>query len=404
MPLYRYKAITQAGARVEGTQNAQNKKEIIELLRSNNQLPVSIDEVTVANQDLDLFASFQKVHTKDIAVFCRQFYTMLNAGVTILSSLDILKQQSESKKLKKVVEEIYESVQRGTTLSESMKEHPKDFPELLINMVAVGEVTGNLDEIMDRLATHFEKENRMSNKVKSALIYPMVLLVVSLSVVTFLLVFVMPTFVGMFTSSGVELPLPTRILLGVSNTLVHYGIFIFIGLVGAVFGIKTMAQSPKGKLVVDQMKLSIPVLKGVTQKIITTRFTRTLATLMASGVPLIQAIEVISRIVGNTVVERDLLHAISDLKKGVSLSIPIRDMGHFPPMVHYMLNIGEESGSIDDIMNRTANYYDEELDTALTRLVSLMEPLMILVMAVLVGSIAVAMVMPMFSMMDTING
>lgn len=402
MPLYRYKAITQTGARVEGSQNAQSKNEVIELLRNSNQLPVSIDEVTVATKDVDLLEVFQKVKTKDIAIFCRQFYTMLNAGVTILSSLDILKQQSESKKLKRIVEEVYESVQRGTTLSESMKNHPKDFPELLVNMVAVGEVTGNLDEIMDRLATHYEKENRMSNKVKSALIYPMVLLVVALTVVTFLLVFVMPTFVGMFTSSGVELPLPTRILLGVSNVLVHYGIFVFIGLVALVFGIKTMAQTPQGVLTVDQMRLSLPVLKGVTQKIITTRFTRTLSTLMASGVPLIQSIEVISRIVGNKVVEKDLIHAISELKKGVSLSIPIRDMGHFPPMVYYMINIGEESGSIDDIMDRTANYYDEELDTALTRMVALMEPLMIVFMAVVVGSIAVAMVMPMFSMMNTI--
>lgn len=403
MPLYRYKAITQAGARVEGTQNAQNKNEVIELLRSNNQLPVSIDEVTAVNKELDMFSSFKRVNTKDIAVFCRQFYTMLNAGVTILSSLDILKQQSESKKLKHIVEEVYESVQRGMTLSESMKMHPKDFPELLINMVAVGEVTGNLDEIMDRLATHFEKENRMSNKVKSAMIYPMVLLVVALSVVTFLLVFVMPTFVGMFTSSGVELPLPTRILLAISNVLTQYGLFVFLGIVGAVFGIKTLAQSPEGKVFVDQMKLTLPVVRGVTQKVITTRFTRTLATLMASGVPLIQAIEVISRVVGNKVVEKDLIHAINELKKGVSLSVPIRDMGHFPPMVHYMINIGEESGSIDDIMNRTANYYDEELDTALTRMVALMEPLMIVFMAVVVGGIAVAMVMPMFDMMGIVN-
>lgn len=402
MPLYRYKAITPAGARVEGTQSAQSKNEVVELLRNSNQLPVSIDEVTVATKDVDLLAAFQKVSTKDIAIFCRQFYTMLNAGVTILSGLDILKQQSESKKLKRVVEEVYDGVQCGMTLSESLKLHPKDFPELLINMVAVGEVTGNLDEIMDRLAVHFEKENRMANKVKSALIYPMALLTVSLGVVTFLLIFVMPTFVGMFTSSGVELPLPTRILLGVSNILVHYWIFVLIGLAGIIFGIKTAVKTPGGQLFVDQMKLKLPVIKGVTQKVITTRFTRTLATLMSSGVPLIQAIEVISRIVGNKVVEKDLVHAISDLKKGVSLSVPIRDMGHFPPMVYYMINIGEESGSIDDIMNRTANYYDEELDTALTRMVALMEPIMIVFMAVVVGGIAVAMVMPMFSMMNTI--
>ncbi len=404
MPLYRYKAITQAGARVEGTQSAQNKNEVLELLRNNNQLPVTIEEVTVANKDIDILSAFQKVSTKDIAVFCRQFYTMLNAGVTILSCLDILKQQSESKKLISVVGEVYEGVQCGMTLSESMKAHPKEFPELLVNMVAVGEVTGNLDEIMDRLATHFEKENRMANKVKSALIYPMVLLVVAFTIVVFLLVFVMPTFVNMFTSSGVELPLPTRILLGISDALVHYGIFIFIGLVGAIFGIKTLAQSPKGRLFVDGMKLKMPVIKGVTQKIITTRFTRTLATLMSSGVPLIQGIEVVSKIVGNKVVEKDLVHAIVDLKKGISLSIPIRDMGHFPPMVHYMINIGEESGSIDDIMNRTANYYDEELDTALTRMVALMEPLMIVLIAVVVGGIAIAMVMPMFDMMQTVNG
>lgn len=402
MPNYRYKAIGANGARLEGIQFAHSKNEVIELLRNNQQTPVSIEEVSAATKDLSVM-DLSKVKLRDIAVFCRQFYTMLNAGVTILNALEILQHQTQSKKLKKVIIEVYEKVQKGMTLSEAMSDFKNIFPELLINMVAVGEVSGNLDDIMDRMAFHYDKEYRMTERVKSAMVYPTALAVVAVSVVTFLLVAVMPTFVGMFESSGVELPMPTKILLGVSDVIRQFGLFIAIGISGAFYFIKASMRTPAGKLTVDQMKLKIPVICSLTQMIITTRFTRTLSTLVASGVPLIQSIEVVSRVVENKVVEKSLINAISDVKKGVSLSVPLREMGHFPVMVHYMVGIGEESGSLDEILNRTATYYDEELETALQRAMALIEPLMIVIMAVLVGSIAVAMVMPMFDMIKTVG-
>lgn len=403
MPIFKYKAITATGARVEGTHEAHSKKEILQLLQNNQQFPVSIEEITIGQQDVDLFERFKKVSTKDISVFCRQFYTMLHAGVTILNCLEILKHQTENKKMKSVLAGVDDNVQKGLTLSEAMKLYKKDFPELLVNMVAVGEVSGNLDQIMDRMAIHYEKENRMNSKLKSAMIYPAALAVVALSVVTFLLIFVMPTFVGMFASSGVQLPLPTRILLGLSYGLIHYGLIILAVLVAIIFGLKTLAQTDDGKRFIDQAKLNLPLLKGITQKVVTTRFTRTMATLLASGVPLIQAIEVVSKVVGNYVVEHDLMQATFDVRKGISLSVPLKKMGHFPPMVYYMVTIGEESGSLDDILNRTATYYDDELEDALVRFTALLEPIMIVFMAVIVGSIAVAMVMPMFDMLQTVN-
>lgn len=403
MPLYKYKALTSAGITIEGTHAANRKEEIIAMMRQGDQYPVLIEEVLAEGREISFFDIFNKIKTKDISVFCRQFYTMLNAGVSIINCLDILKLQTENKKFRVIIGSLFDEVQKGMTFSEAMKKYPDVFPELMINMVAVGEVSGNLDVIMDRMAVHYEKENKVIAKVKGAMIYPAVLACVATGVVIFLLTFVMPTFVTMFESGGVALPLPTRILLSLSSLLVHYGVVVFLVLAALIYYLRFLLKTDRGKLAWDRMMLKLPIVKGTTQKIVTARFTRTLATLMASGIPLIQAIEVISRIVGNKVVEKELVQAIEDVKKGVNLSVPIRNMKIFPPMVSYMVSIGEESGSLDDIMNRTANYYDDEVEIALQKLTALMEPLMILVMAVVVGGIAIAMVMPMFDMMNAVN-
>lgn len=402
MPDYRYKAIGADGARIEGVQTAHSEIQILELLRNNKQVPISIEEISNISKDVNLSSRFNKVKLKDISIFCRQFFTMLNAGVTILNVLEILKNQTLNKRLQVVIHEIHEKVQKGMSLSEAMGEFKKDFPDLLINMVAVGEVSGNLDGIMERMAIHFDKEYRTTEKVKSAMVYPVVLAIVAISVVTFLLVAVMPTFVGMFQSSGVELPLPTRILLTLSNALIEYGLFIVIAFGGIFMFIKAVINTPKGQFAIDQMKLKLPVVKALNKMIITTRFTRTMSMLVASGVPLIQSLEVVAKVVQNKVVEKSMHHAITEVKKGISLSIPLKEMGHFPVMVHYMVGIGEESGSLDDILSRTATFYDEELETTIARTMALIEPIMIVVMAILIGSIAIAMVMPMFDMMKTV--
>lgn len=403
MPTYKFIALTADGARIEGSRAANSQDEILEKLRLSNQIPISIQEIVDESRQITLLESFNKVKTKDIATFCRQFYTMIRAGVIILNCLDILRYQTENKKLRIKVADIYEKVQKGMTFSEAMAAHNDVFPELLINMVGVGEVSGTLDIIMERMAVHFEKENKITAKVKSALIYPAVLAVVATTVVVLLLTFVMPTFVQMFTSSGVALPLPTRILIVLSDALTHYGIVVLAVVLAIGYGLMRALSTEKGRLFSDRVKLKIPVVNSTVQKVYTSRFTRTMATLITSGIPLIKVLEVVSRVVGNKVVESALLDSIEDVKKGISLSVPIKNCGLFPPMVYYMISIGEESGSMDEVLDRTANYFDDEVDTAITRMVALMEPLMILVMALLVGGMAVAMVMPMFDMLQTVD-
>ncbi|MCT4621528.1 MAG: type II secretion system F family protein [Marinisporobacter sp.] len=402
MPTYKYKAISKLGEKLEGTYTAKNKNEVISMLRQNQNIPVKIEEL-IEKKDILSFDSLKKVKVKDIAIFCRQFYTMLNAGVTVLNVLDTLRLQTENKKLALVIGEVYEEVQKGLTFAESLKRHRKTFPDLLINMVEAGEVSGTLDIIMDRMAVHYEKENKITNKIKGAMMYPIILSIVSMLVVVFLLTFIMPTFVSMFEGSGVELPLPTRILLMISGIIINYWYFVFTALLLMIWGIKRYIGTSKGQFLMDHIKFKIPIVKGTTQKVITSRFTRTLSTLLASGIPLIQALDIVSRIVGNVIVEKGILKAKEDVRKGIDLATPIKQMGVFPPMAESMIRIGEESGALDEILDKTANFYDEEVEAALQKMTTLIEPIMIVIMAIVVGSIVIAMVMPMFDMMNTIQ-
>ncbi|MBF8982635.1 type II secretion system F family protein [Lutibacter sp. B2] len=402
MPIYKYKAISNTGEKLEGTYTAKAKDEVLSMIRQNQSMPISVEEV-IEGKDVSTLNFFNKVKMKDIAIFCRQFYAMLNAGVTILNCLDILRLQTENKKLKKVVAESYEDVQKGLTFSESLKKHREIFPDLLINMVEAGEVSGTLDTIMERMAVHYEKENKITNKVKGAMIYPLILSIVSILVVVFLLTFVMPTFIGMFEGSGVELPLPTRILLTISGSITQYWYIIIVVLIVLIGGIKRYIGTDKGQFLIDHIKFRIPIVKGTTQKVITSRFTRTLSTLLSSGIPLIQSLDIVSRIVGNVIVEKGILNAIEEVRKGVDLATPIKKIGVFPPMVDSMIRIGEESGSLDDILDKTANFYDEEVEVAIQKMTTMIEPLMIVVMAVVIGAIVIAMMLPMFDMMNTIQ-
>ena len=398
--MYKYVALTRDGFKVNGSVDSTSENEVLRMIKSNGYLPVSIE------RDIESEAKFEiltkKVKKKDLAVFCRQFYTMLDAGINIVNSLDILSAQTENKTLKKAISNVAENVQKGVTLSEAMKMHPKVFPTILINMVEAGEVSGNLDTILERMAVHFEKENKTENKIRSSMVYPIVLMVVSVAVVIFMLIFILPTFVGMFEGSDTPLPLPTRILIGLSDLLQSYW-YIFIGIVALlVFGITSYINSKNGRRLYDGIKLKLPIIKGTTVKIVTSRFTRTLSTLMSSGIPLLRSMEVVSKVVNNKVVEDKLISGIEDIRRGVPLSRMIKDIEIFPPMVDSMVKIGEESGALDDILLKTADFYDEEVDVALTRLTSMLEPLMIVFMALIIGFIVIAMYLPMFEVINTI--
>lgn len=401
MPNFKYKVINQNGERLEGVYTANSKEDVMSMIRTNNYYPLKIEEI-VESTKIE-FDFLSKVKTKDIAIFCRQFYTMLNAGATISRCLNVLGQQSPNKILRKSIIGIDESVKKGLTLSKAMSKEEGIFPDLLVNMIETGEASGNLDLILQRMSNHYEKENKLNNKVKSAMMYPIILGFLCIAIVTFILVFVMPTFVGMFESSGVELPLPTKILLSMSNTIKTKWPIILIILLAIVFGLKYYFKTENGQFFLSKMKLKIPILKGMNEKIIVTRFTRTLSTVLSSGITLIEGLQIVSKIVGNKIVEHKLLNVKGQLIKGVGLSEPLKETGVFPPMLYSMIKIGEESGSLDEILDKTADFYDEELDAAVQQFTSILEPMMILIMGVVVGFIVISIALPMFSMADTVK-
>lgn len=402
MASFQYKAITSSGEKIAGVITALDRSEVATMLRSKDYFPVSIDE-NIESKSRDLFDIFKRVNIKDIAVFCRQFYTMLNSGISIIQCLDILRQQFDNLKLRAVIGDMYELVQKGSSFSDSLRVHRDVFPELLINMVEAGELSGNLDIIMQRMADHYEKDTKLRHKVSSAMIYPTMLISISIIVVFFLVTFVMPTFVGMFASSGVELPLPTRILLGIAAFIKGYWYFEIAGLIVLVYVIRRILKSDAGRHGFDRLKLQLPIIGSVSTRIATSRFSRTMSTLLASGIPLLNGMEISARVIGNKVFEKAILQVREDVRKGFSLSGPIRRTGLFPPMVDSMIKIGEESGSLDDVLRRTADFYDEEVDVAVQKMMSMLEPIMLLFMAVIIGMVLVAMYLPIFDLMKTVQ-
>ena len=403
MPLFKYTAVSNKGELINSTYAGGDQSQVLQILREKQYQPVRIEELNDKRDVKELKILIQKVTYKDLAVYCRQFYTMLNAGVTIIKALDILQQQTENKRLKEITRDIYKTVQKGRTLSEALKDYRDVFPELFIHMVEAGEVSGKLDSIMDRMASHFEKENKIRSKVKSAMIYPIVLAVISVVIVVFLLTFIMPMFFKMFEDSGVALPLPTRMLLGLSKAIRGYWYILLPGILAVVYVIRKYFKTDKGRFEWDRFKLRLPVIGKTVTKIITSRFTRTLSTLLSSGMPLLQAMEVVARVAGNRVAAKGIMEVREEMRRGMDLAGPIRRTGLFPPMVDSMIRIGEESGTMDELLEKTAAFYDDEVEAALQKMVSLMEPLMILIMGAVVGFIVISIALPLFSMVDMVE-
>ncbi len=397
---FKYKAVTSTGQTIEGIHDGESEHDVISMLKGNNYMPISIEQTADSGQSTAI--SFGKVKKKDLAVFCRQFYTMLNSGVTIIKCLDILERQTENKHMRTAIADVFENVQKGMTLSEAMKAIPKVFPPILIHMVEAGEASGSLDTIMDRMAVHYEKEFKIENKVKGAMVYPAVLAVVATGVVVFLMIFVMPTFVSMFEGSGVELPGPTKALLAISHSLRAQWYIYIAAVIALVFLFKYIGSTTGGRMLYDTIKLKIPVFKNVSIKIATSRFTRTLSTLLYSGIPLMQGLDIVSKIVDNKNIALRLDNAREEVRKGVPLSKTIKDAVVFPPMVDSMIRIGEESGDLDGILNKSADFYDEEVEVALSKMTEMMQPIMIVIMALIVGFIVIAIALPMFDMASTI--
>lgn len=396
MPEYAYKVQDLSGKITRGIMNADSKKEVIDSLRNRGMYPIDINEKNALTKDID-FSKFEKVTLKDISVFCRQFATIIEAGIPVVNSLDILRQQTENKKLKAIVASSFEEVQKGRALSSVLREH-KEFPLLFINMVEAGEASGQLENMLGRMADYYEKEFKLRNKIKSALTYPIAISVVAIAVVIFLVTSIIPIFTGMIVSGGGKIPLPTRMLLGISHGISHYWYIILLCIALIVYCISKYIHTADGRYRYHKFLLHAPIIGKIQNKIITSRFSRTLSILLTSGIPVIQAMDIVEKTVTNAVVERGIEKCKEEIKRGAGLSKPIANMGIFPPMLTQMASIGEESGEVDEMLKKVADFYDEEVDTAVGNMTSVIEPVIIVFLAVVVGFILIAMVMPMFDM------
>ncbi|MGV1055256.1 type II secretion system F family protein [Clostridium perfringens] len=401
MAIFKYKAINSEGQRIEGSQSADSENQIREMLLSNQYYPLSIEKENSKSKKSFSFNS--KVKLKDIAVFCRQFYVMLDSGLSIGKALNILIEQCEKPKLREALIGVNGELKRGETLASSMRKRKDVFPNLLTSMIDAGERSGNLDIILKRMAEYYEKETKIRGKIKSAMIYPIVLGVVAIIAITFILTFVMPTFVQMFEENNVDLPMATKMVLGTSKMLGKYGIIIFLILVTAIILLVKYLKSEEGQYKLSSINLKIPVIKKLTQKIIVSRFTRTMGIVSSSGMSLVTSIEIVASVVGNKIAEKELLKVKEKVLKGEGLGDSIMNIKIFPPMLASMVKIGEEAGSLDSILDKTADFYDDELEREIKTATALIEPSMIVLMGIIIGFLLISILTPMFKMYNSIS-
>jgi type IV pilus assembly protein PilC len=343
------------------------------------------------------------VKTRDIVIFTRQFATMINAGLPLVQSLDILATQTENKALSKVIQDVLYDVESGHTLADAMGKHPKIFTDLFVNMVAAGEAGGILDTILLRLAVFLEKNDALIRKIKGAMIYPSVIITVAILAVAVLLLFVIPTFQTMFAAAGVPLPLPTRIVIGMSQILGSYWWLIGASLIGLVLLIRYTYSTSGGRLAIDKLMLSMPIMGDMQRKAAVARFTRTLGTLVSSGVSILEGLEITAKTAGNRVIHDAVMGSRASIAGGDTIAGPLKESGVFPPMVVQMINVGEQTGGLDEMLTKIADFYDEEVDAAVSALLAAMEPIMIVVLGVVVGGMIVAMYLPIFDMINAVG-
>jgi len=343
------------------------------------------------------------VATRDIVIFTRQFATVINAGLPLVQSLDILAKQTENPALAEVTRQVVYDVESGHTLADAFSKHPKAFTDLYVNMVAAGEAGGILDTILLRLATFLEKNDALMRKVKGAMVYPGVIFTVAAVAVAVLLIFVIPTFQAMFASVNLELPLPTRIVIGASQLLINYW-WVIIAVIGlAIFGIRRYYATDDGRKRIDQMLLNAPVLGDMLRKSAVSRFTRTLGTLISSGVSILDGLEITAKTAGNRVIHDAVMASRQSIAGGETIAAPLEKSKVFPPMVISMIAVGEQTGGLDEMLSKIADFYDDEVDVAVSALLSLMEPIMIVVLGVIVGGMVVAMYLPIFDMVNAVQ-
>jgi type IV pilus assembly protein PilC len=402
IPKFKYSAKNFEGSIIEGVFEASTHNEVIRMLRERDYYPLKIEKIVQATDVRDL-KLFGKLNSKDIAMLSRQFSTMMTAGISIIQCLDILTKQVSNRTLGKLLAEIYDEVRTGETLSGALEKRGNYFPSLFVHMTEAGEMSGTLDTVLDNMARYYEEDHKLKQKIKMAMTYPAIVIIVAVAVVYFLLTMVVPTFVSVFQRSNAALPLPTRLLLWISGFLAENGIIILLILLFFVLILYFSISRGKGRYRWHGFLLKIPVLKGLIEKIISVRFTGTLGILLRTGTPLLQALEITKKVVDNQVAKEGLQQVQDMVKIGGGLSMPLESLNLFPPMVIQMVKIGEESGTIDEMLLKTAEFFEGEVDTALARLTTLMEPVIIIFIGGIVAFIVLSIAMPMFDMMSLVS-
>lgn len=404
MAQYSYKIIDKAGKTKKGTIEAENIDKARNSLKAEGSI-LSLEEASALNRDINIsFGKKKKVKVRDMGVFCKQFKSILQAGIGMVDALDMLAQQTNSKVLKESLKNVKDNVQKGDTLNMAMRKEGTVFPSLLLNMVEAGEASGSLEVALDRMSTHFDKDARLKGIVKKAMMYPIVLIIVTIIIAAIMLIKVLPSFASTFASMGSDLPGYTKFIMGLSDSLIDTWYIWIIAIVGIMFAYKAYAKTEKGSRVIGNIKLKMPILGDLFTKTECARFSRTLSTLLAAGMPLIEAIETTGKTLDNVIFKDALADAVVQVQRGAPLSAPIKASGIFPNMVVHMLSIGEESGNVEEMLVNVAEYYDEEVTLATDSATAMMEPLIIVVMAVVVIGIIAAVYAPILSMYTLAEG
>ncbi len=402
MAEFDYIALDKSGKKHKGKITATTREQAILDLKSKGMYTKQLKEFKKSILQMDIQLT-RPVKPKEIVIFCRQLSTLIRAGVTIVESVRILTDQTKNRYFKSALQEIVTEMRKGIQLSAASQQHNKIFPPIFYNMVRAGEISGNLDEILERLAIFFEKEYNTVEKVKSALAYPITVGSIAILVTAILLTTVVPKFIGIYTGLGVELPVPTKIVLGISNFLVNYWYIVLLGMLGLILGFISYRKTPEGRYSFDFIKLKIPVFGTLLQKSAIARFARTMSSLFSSAVPLLQSLSIVSTIVGNTVMVKVLEESKENLRKGEKMSEPMKESWAFPPLVSQMIAIGEETGSLDMMLDKIADFYEADVETMVDRLKSLIEPFMIVFLTIIVGTIVLAILLPSFGLLTQIG-
>lgn len=401
MPIFQWEGTNASGKKVSGEMDARDVQSVFNALR-NQRVNPNAKSIREKGKGLEMELKIPgfgpKVKGRDVVLFTRQFATMIDAGLPIVQGLDILAKQGDNKAFKKTLGMVKESVETGGTLADGMARSPKVFDDLYRNMIAAGEAGGILDIILERLAVHSEKTMKLQREIKTAMIYPAVVISAAILVTLVLLIFVIPTFAEMFSDFGSALPLPTQIVINLSNFMLGNWYLLAAGIGGFFFWFRRFYATPRGKEIVHPIALKLPIFGDIIRKVAVARFTRTLGTMVSSGVPILEALNICARTAGNKVVEKDVMRARVAISEGKSMMEPLSESIVFPPMVVQMIGVGEQTGALDAMLQKIADFYEDEVDTAVGAMKQLIEPIMILVLGIIIGTLVIAMYLPIFKM------